>query len=119
MDGDTQHRHLRHTSNGSYGAAASVDIAAGDMDRYTTLRTGTYDSTPPPPACLLINLVRPRSGDLELIYKTGTETCMIGRTFIHACMEWKWDRRIIDSIVRTLSLQQQGGRGEDEQEAGR
>ena len=69
LDGDAQHRHLRHTSNGSYGAAASV-IAAGDMDRYTTLRTGTYDSSPPlaPPACLLINLLRPRSGDLELIY---------------------------------------------------
>jgi hypothetical protein len=43
LDGDAQHRHLRHTSNGSYGAAASV-IAAGDMDRYTTLGTGTYDS---------------------------------------------------------------------------
>jgi hypothetical protein len=48
LDGDAQHRHLRHTSNGSNGAAASV-IAAGDMDPYTTLRTGTYDSSPPPP----------------------------------------------------------------------
>jgi len=30
-------------------------------------------------------------------------------------LAWEWDR--IDSILRTMSLQQQGG--EDEQEAGR
>jgi len=45
-DDDAQHRQPSHTSNGSYGAAAaSAVIAAGVMDRYTTLRTGTYDDS--------------------------------------------------------------------------
>ena len=79
-DDGAQHRHPSHTSNGSYDAAAAAAsavvaalAAAGVMDRYTTLRTGTYRSSSlllAPPACSLIISFLARQAGLVLGFIT-------------------------------------------------
>jgi hypothetical protein len=93
-DDGAQHRHPSHTSNGSYDAAAASAVVAlaaagvGVMDRYTTLRTGTYRSSSllllllAPPACSLTTSLLARQAGLVLgfitdIYMINKEkTCM-------------------------------------------
>lgn len=102
-DDGAQHRHPSHTSNGWYGGAAAAASAvviaapaAGDMDRYTTLRTGTYDSPPLAPACLFVDLFARQSVlkefHLQLAYAYNLQLDQI-KARMHIYLELAGTRR--------------------------